>query len=94
MKKNKDHETEAGTVPAAQDTSRLPVAVEQEVLRFMDFHPADRFQKNLRRMLLDFLMYQGSLEAVYLRDLVEDLDGLFELLDVLESVGQGSRVGT
>ncbi|HEX7014650.1 MAG TPA: hypothetical protein VF191_04010 [Cyclobacteriaceae bacterium] len=94
MKKNKDHETEAGTGTAVQDASRLPVAVEQEVLRFMDFHPADRFQKNLRRMLLDFLMYQGSLEAVYLRDLVEDLDGLFELLDVLESVGQGSRVGT
>lgn len=45
-------------------------------------------------MLLDFLMYQGSLEAVYLRELVEDLDGLFELLDVMESASQTSRAET
>ncbi|MDV3307550.1 MAG: hypothetical protein LOY03_01875 [Cyclobacteriaceae bacterium] len=94
MKKNKDPEKEAGGIPALQGTPRLPVAVEQEVLRFMDFHSPDRFQKNLRRMLLDFLMYQGSLEAVYLRELVEDLDGLFELLDVMESASQTSRAET
>jgi hypothetical protein len=94
MKKNKDLENEAGAGTVSQETPRLPVAVEEEILRFMDFHRADRFQKNLRRMFLDFLMYQGSFEAVYLRDLVEDLDGLFDLLDVIESVGQTSNAGT
>ena len=88
MKKTNDQQTEADEGTALHNALRLPVEVEQEVLRFMEFHPADRLQKNLRRMLLDFLVYQGSLEAVYLRDLVEDLDGLFELLDVMESVGK------
>ena len=88
MKKNSEFEKEPGADAAAQDTPRLSLAVEQEVLRFMEFHPAGRFQKNLRRMFLDFLMYQGSFEAVYLRDLVEDLDGLFDLLDTMESAGR------
>lgn len=94
MKKTNDHETGADEGTALQDTPRLPAAVEQEVVRFMEFHPVDRLQKNLRRMLFDFLMYQGSLEAVYLRDLVEDLDGLFDLLDVMESVGKAGTVVT
>ncbi|HLT82275.1 MAG TPA: hypothetical protein VKZ86_14705 [Cyclobacteriaceae bacterium] len=83
MKKNEDHERES-----VHGKATLPVAVEQEVLRFMEFHPAARFRKNLRSLFLDFLMYRGSVEAVYLRDLVEDLDGLFDLLDVMDSAEQ------
>lgn len=52
--------------------------------RFYEFHPAKRLSKNLRSLLLEFLMYDGSNEAAYLRDLVSDLGGLFLLLDAME----------
>jgi hypothetical protein len=52
--------------------------------RFYEYHPARRFSRNLRSMLLEFLMYDGSAEADYLRDLMIDLDGLFSLLDAME----------
>ncbi|MEI9917342.1 MAG: hypothetical protein WDO14_00900 [Bacteroidota bacterium] len=52
--------------------------------RFYEYHPARRLSRNLRSLLLEFLMYDGSAEAEYLRDLVIDLDGLFSLLDAME----------
>ncbi|HZY82836.1 MAG TPA: hypothetical protein VFE50_25120 [Cyclobacteriaceae bacterium] len=52
--------------------------------RFYEYHPARRLSRNLRSMLLEFLMYDGAAEAEYLRDLMIDLDGLFSLLDVME----------
>jgi hypothetical protein len=51
--------------------------------RFVEYHPAERFSRNLRSFLLEFLMYDGSAEAEYLRDLVIDMDGLFGLLDTI-----------
>ena len=52
----------------------------------MDFHSARRFRRNLRKMLLEFMMYEGALEAIYLKDLIYDLDGLFDLLDAIHEV--------
>ena len=57
--------------------------------RFYEYHPAKRLSRNLRSLLLEFLMYDGSTEAEYLRDLVIDLDGLFTLLDAME--GEADR---
>lgn len=56
--------------------------------RFYEYHPAKRLSRNLRSLLLEFLMYDGSAEAEYLRDLVIDLDGLFTLLDAMEEEAQ------
>ena len=76
--------------PAANElTGDAPRAmVSQNLLeqfeRFYEYHPARRLSRNLRSMLLEFLMYDGSAEAEYLRDLVIDLDGLFTLLDAME----------
>lgn len=64
--------------------------------RFYEYHPARRLSRNLRSMLLEFLMYDGSAEAEYLRDLVIDLDGLFSLLDAMEEEAErpvGQPVG-
>lgn len=62
--------------------------ISQELLeafeRFNEYHPAKRFSRNLRSLLLEFLMYDGSAEAEYLRDLMIDMDGLFTLLDAME----------
>jgi len=66
-------------------TPRLQAAF----LRFLEYHPAKRFSVNLRSWLLEFLMYDGSPEAEYLKDLAIDLDGFFELLEVVQEEWKG-----
>jgi hypothetical protein len=68
------------------DAPRAMVSHEllEQFERFYEYHPARRLSRNLRSLLLEFLMYDGSAEAEYLRDLVIDLDGLFSLLDAME----------
>ena len=61
--------------------------VQAEFLRFIEYHPAGRVNRNLRRMLLEFMMTDAACESFYLKDLLYDLDGLFDLLDVLEREG-------
>lgn len=55
----------------------------EEVLRFIEYHPAERFTKNLRKMLLEFLQHDSAIEANYLNDLLYDLEGLFGVLDAI-----------
>ena len=62
----------------------LSTALQEEFLRFIEYHPPYRFNRNLRKMLLEYLMHEGSLEEFYLKDLLYDLQGLFELLDMIE----------
>jgi len=58
--------------------------VQDAVVRFREYHPVDRFSRNLRTLLIEFLMYDGAIEANYLQDLLYDIQGLFELLEVME----------
>jgi hypothetical protein len=58
--------------------------VQEAVVHFREYHPVDRFSRNLRTLLLEFLMYDGAIEANYLQDLLYDIQGLFELLEVIE----------
>jgi hypothetical protein len=55
-----------------------------ELIRFIEYHPAARVKTNIRKMLLEFLMSEGAVENFYLKDLLYDMEGLFELLDVIE----------
>ena len=63
----------------------LPDSLQQELIRFFEYHPPSRFSKNLRSMLLEHLMHDGAVEANYLKDLLFDLEGLFEVLDAAEA---------
>lgn len=64
--------------------ARVTTDIAAELMRFIEYHPATRFKKNIRKMLLEFLMSEGAVENLYLKDLLYDLEGLFELLDVIE----------
>lgn len=66
--------------------------LQEAFVRFLEYHPAKRFSVNLRSWLLEFLMYDGSAEAEYLYHLVIDLDGLFELLEVVQAEWKGERM--
>jgi hypothetical protein len=59
-------------------------ALEEQLIRFKEYHPSKRFSRNLRTMLIEFLMYDGATEANYLQDLLYDLQGLFELLEAMQ----------
>jgi len=65
--------------------------LQEAFVRFLEYHPAKRFSVNLRNWLLEFLMYDGSAEAEYLYHLVIDLDGLFELLEVVQEEWKGEK---
>jgi hypothetical protein len=67
-----------------QKLPTLSPALTDEVLRFIEYHPARRFDKNLRKMILEFLQFDGAMEAGYLNDLLYDLEGLFTLLDAIQ----------
>lgn len=63
----------------------LSEALQEAVIRFLEYHPAKRFSKNLRRMFIEHLMYDGAIESIYLYETLMDLEGLFDLLDVAEA---------
>lgn len=63
-----------------------------EFLRFVDFHDAKRLSKNLRSLLLEFLMHDGALQAVYVKELLYDLNGLFLLLDAIQAHHRSAQV--
>lgn len=69
----------------SKEAFALSPTLHEEFLRFIEYHPASRFSKNLRNMLLEFLQFDGGTEASYLNNLLYDLEGLFALLDVIEA---------
>lgn len=68
----------------AEQPSPIPKAVAEELLRFMEYHPAARLSHNLRKMLMEFLMSDGAVESIYLKDLLYDLDALFDFLEIID----------
>jgi hypothetical protein len=62
----------------------------EEFKYFIEYHPTERFIRNLRKMLIEFLLYDGATEAVYLNDLLFDLEGLFHLLDEIQNNKKGT----
>ena len=69
----------------ASKEALLSEALAEEVVRFREYHPPNRFSRNLRTMLIEFLMFEGAIEENYLQDLLYDLQGLFELLDTIQA---------
>lgn len=57
--------------------------LQEEFLTFLKNHPVKRINRNLHKVLSEFLMYEGSIEADYLPDLLFDMLGLFNLLEVV-----------
>jgi hypothetical protein len=62
--------------------------MQEAFIHFLEYHPAKRINRNLRRMLLEHLTHQGSIESIYLHETLVDLEGLFNLLDVAEEEWQ------
>jgi hypothetical protein len=63
-----------------------------EFAQFVEYHDAGHFSRNLRKMLLEFLMREESIESIYLKDLLYDIDGLFDLLDAIGAEAEGAEL--
>jgi hypothetical protein len=85
MKKGKREIKATSAIKAAGHGIPSGTSLQEEVVRFMEYHPVGRLNRNLRKMLLEYLMHESALENFYLRDLLYDLEGLFELLDSMEA---------
>ncbi len=85
MKKDKSMIRKATRETGRHRKDARSVSIEAEFMRFIEFHKARRLSRNLRSLLLEFLMHDGSFEAIYLRELMYDLNGLFILLDEIEA---------
>ena len=70
----------------------LSKPLKEAFIKFMKHYPAKRFSRNVRRMFLEHLMYDGSVASIYLYDTLMDLDGLFELLDAIEDEWPATRI--
>jgi hypothetical protein len=62
----------------------LNKTLQEAFIQFLEYHPAKRFSKNLRRMLLMHLSHSEAVESIYLDQTLWDLEGLFNLLDIAE----------
>jgi hypothetical protein len=62
----------------------LSKPLKEAFINFLERHPTKRFRKNLRRMLIGYLMEDSGRESIYIYETLLDMDGLFELLDVVE----------
>lgn len=82
---------EKSKVKAVKKQTVEASGVQDEFVRFMEYHSAARFNRNLRKMLLEFMMLDAAVEAFYLKDLLYDLEGLFELLDAIQSAESGKE---
>jgi hypothetical protein len=74
--------------PGIKRAKKTPVPasdLQDQFRHFIEYHPAARLNRNLRKMLLEFLMSDVAVEAFYLKDLLYDMEGLFELLDAVQS---------
>ncbi|HEX8038926.1 MAG TPA: hypothetical protein VF490_07230 [Chryseosolibacter sp.] len=87
MKTFKRRSRPTGRTAGAGNDRFMSPQLREELVRFIEYHPARRFNRNLRRMLFEFLMTENAVESLYLKDLLYDLDGLFELLDTIEDEG-------
>jgi len=70
---------------STDETQVLSEELRASFVRFIEYHPATRLSLNLRKMILEFLQYDGAIKASYLNDLLFDLEGLFELLDTIQA---------
>ncbi len=69
----------------------IDTSLVDDLARFAELHPARRLSRNLRKMLMEFLTYDGSTEAGYLQDLLYDLEGLFEFLESIQHAQESAE---
>jgi hypothetical protein len=67
--------------------------LKEALMLFIESHPAATLSKNLRNMLVEYLMQPSATESHYLYETLAGLESLFMLLDVIEEESEDLRIG-
>lgn len=73
------------------DSPILNDKIQEALILFLEKHSPKRVSKSLRKMLIEYLMYEGSIELPHLQEMLADLDGIFELLDAVDTEWQSVK---
>jgi hypothetical protein len=66
------------------DQQTLSPELQEAFINFLSHHSAKRLSRNLRRMMMEHMMYERAGQSLHHYETLEDLHALFELLDVAE----------
>ncbi len=72
------------SVKAKSKAPILSASLEEAFSDFIENHPAERFRKNLSRMIIAHMIYESHSSSPYMAETLLDLEGLFVLLDAIE----------
>ncbi len=64
--------------------NRLSPAIKTAFITFLEYTPPARLNRNLRKMMMAWLIAEPGGTPAYYEDLLHDLNNLFELLDTIE----------
>lgn len=67
----------------------LSESLQEAFLDFIENHPAKRFSRNLHRMVIAHMIQETYSSSPYMKDVLLDLEGLFNLLEAIEEEGLG-----
>jgi hypothetical protein len=91
--KERSRKRTSRAISKVDDASKkeIDIKIADELARFIEYHPAKRVSQNLRKMLMEFLTYEGATEVGYLQDLLYDLQGMFEFLEAIQQLQESNR---
>lgn len=63
---------------------RITSEIEEALIQFIESHPPHVARRNLRKMFTDYLKNPSAVDEVYYREVVQQVDAMFDLLDVID----------
>lgn len=69
----------------ATDTTHISNEVQDALSHFIDTHPTNRVSRNLRKLLVESLQNDAVIEDQNFKEIIYNIQGLFDLLDSIEN---------
>ena len=67
----------------------LSTSLQEAFLDFIENHPAKRFSRNLHKMVIAHMIQETYSSSPYMKDVLLDLEGLFNLLEAIDDEEHG-----
>lgn len=67
--------------------SKLSKSLQHAFLHFIENYPVKRFNRNLHKMVIAYMIHETYSSSDYMQQLLLDLEGLFDLLESIEEEG-------
>lgn len=74
-------------------TLSLSPEIQEAVESFIEYHDPARTSIHLRCMLMEAMKHELLIDELYFKDLMYDLDGIFELLSAMSETSNARKDG-